>query len=444
MMAMTLFTALRSFTFTICLLCIYCEASSVTVDTGTFPLGLPEPLPLPIPITTGEDIPVVGDQDEEETIRDQLSQDMLRIMGLPRRPHHAGAQHSAAPDFMRKLYASRLDRSRRAINEELRNYTIRNWLEMEDADTVIAINSDETKPGRKQHKRLANYHFKIHSSSLPESQEIGKTELRIYKQPITGDNTTDTGDTYLIKVYQVSRGRVGGSGGRKTKELTLLDTEVVELLDSGWLVFDVTKAFSNWMVYINTKHVIQIQVVDSVTGLERFNPNDIGISENDVTTPDHLKPFLSAYLHNNRPLVMSAVAHEPSRSRRSTRSRNNNSKRYKGKPSRKYRPSLEPCSVRPLTVTFRDLKWEDWIVAPDDFKAGFCDGQCVFPMNSKMNATNHAIVQTLVHIMNPGRIPGACCVPNAFDEISILYFDDTQNVVLRLYKEMSVISCGCH
>lgn len=39
---------------------------------------------------------------------------------------------------------------------------------------------------------------------------------------------------------------------------------------------------------------------------------------------------------------------------------------------------------------------QDWIIAPEGYAANYCDGECSFPLNAHMNATNHAIVQTLV------------------------------------------------
>lgn len=39
---------------------------------------------------------------------------------------------------------------------------------------------------------------------------------------------------------------------------------------------------------------------------------------------------------------------------------------------------------------------KDWIIAPEGYAASYCDGECSFPLNAHMNATNHAIVQTLV------------------------------------------------
>lgn len=41
---------------------------------------------------------------------------------------------------------------------------------------------------------------------------------------------------------------------------------------------------------------------------------------------------------------------------------------------------------------------QDWIIAPEGYAAYYCEGECAFPLNSYMNATNHAIVQTLVSV----------------------------------------------
>lgn len=44
---------------------------------------------------------------------------------------------------------------------------------------------------------------------------------------------------------------------------------------------------------------------------------------------------------------------------------------------------------------------QDWIIAPEGYAAYYCEGECAFPLNSYMNATNHAIVQTLVSHRQP-------------------------------------------
>lgn len=54
---------------------------------------------------------------------------------------------------------------------------------------------------------------------------------------------------------------------------------------------------------------------------------------------------------------------------------------------------------------------QDWIIAPEGYAAYYCEGECAFPLNSYMNATNHAIVQTLVGGKGSAECGLGCRVP---------------------------------
>ncbi|XP_051992685.1 growth/differentiation factor 6-B-like [Xyrauchen texanus] len=101
------------------------------------------------------------------------------------------------------------------------------------------------------------------------------------------------------------------------------------------------------------------------------------------------------------------------------------------------------CSKKPLHVNFRELGWDDWVIAPLDYEAYHCEGICDFPLRSHLEPTNHAIIQTLMNSMNPSNMPPSCCVPSKLSPISILYIDAGNNVVYKQYEDMVVESCGC-
>ncbi|XP_076811100.1 bone morphogenetic protein 7-like [Clavelina lepadiformis] len=132
-------------------------------------------------------------------------------------------------------------------------------------------------------------------------------------------------------------------------------------------------------------------------------------------------------------------------SRRRTRSRVQR-KKTKNRRRKKKKGNEEPCRRRQLYVNFSDLSWDDWIIAPAGYPAYYCDGECGFPLNAHMNATNHAIVQSLVHLMSheKGKPPKPCCSPSNLEAISVLYYNDNSNVVYHKYRDMVVKSCGCH
>lgn len=87
---------------------------------------------------------------------------------------------------------------------------------------------------------------------------------------------------------------------------------------------------------------------------------------------------------------------------------------------------------------------QDWIIAPEGYTSYYCFGECNFPLSAHMNATNHAIMQQLVHTYNPYSVPKPLCAPTSYSPISVLYFDENANVILKKYKNMVVRACGCH
>lgn len=101
------------------------------------------------------------------------------------------------------------------------------------------------------------------------------------------------------------------------------------------------------------------------------------------------------------------------------------------------------CQRKEMYVDFREIGWADWIIAPSGYSAYYCDGICPFPISDHLNTTNHAIIQTLVHSLEPRKAAPPCCVPTHLTPISMLYYDNHNNVVLKQYEDMVVGSCGC-
>ncbi|NXD31849.1 GDF3 factor, partial [Spelaeornis formosus] len=101
------------------------------------------------------------------------------------------------------------------------------------------------------------------------------------------------------------------------------------------------------------------------------------------------------------------------------------------------------CKPRRLYISFSDVGWENWIIAPQGYLANYCRGECPFPLAAELNSSNHAVLQTMVHSLDPRGTPQPCCVPVRLSPISILYYDNSDNVVLRHYEDMVVDECGC-
>nr|XP_061787238.1 bone morphogenetic protein 3-like [Nerophis lumbriciformis] len=102
------------------------------------------------------------------------------------------------------------------------------------------------------------------------------------------------------------------------------------------------------------------------------------------------------------------------------------------------------CSRRFLKVDFADIGWSHWIISPKSFDAFYCAGSCHFPMPKALRPSNHATIQSIVRAVGvvPG-VPEPCCVPETMASLSVLFFDEDKNVVLKVYPNMTVDSCAC-
>ncbi|KAK2106520.1 Bone morphogenetic protein 8B [Saguinus oedipus] len=49
-----------------------------------------------------------------------------------------------------------------------------------------------------------------------------------------------------------------------------------------------------------------------------------------------------------------------------------------------------------------------------------------------------------VHLMTPDAVPKACCASTKLSATSMLYYDSSNNVILRKHRNMVVMACGCH
>lgn len=117
-------------------------------------------------------------------------------------------------------------------------------------------------------------------------------------------------------------------------------------------------------------------------------------------------------------------------------------KRNGGHSAKLKRLSRGRCRRHPLYVDFNDVGWHKWIIAPSGYDAFFCLGECRYPLADHMNASSHAVVQTMVNSVNSA-VPRACCVPTSLSPIALLYLDSQDRVVLKNYQDMVVESCGC-
>ena len=100
------------------------------------------------------------------------------------------------------------------------------------------------------------------------------------------------------------------------------------------------------------------------------------------------------------------------------------------------------CTRHELYVDFQDIGLSSSIIAPAGYSAYQCKGVCEPPLSQNQRPTNHATIQAIVHKMAKG-VERPCCVPTKLLSTSILFYDDNENVVLKMYEDMIADHCGC-
>ncbi|XP_029919872.1 growth/differentiation factor 6-B [Myripristis murdjan] len=288
--------------------------------------------------------------------------------------------------------------------------------------------------------RRQQYLFDV--STLSEKAEVLGAELRIYTK-VSGNfriSETEPVDIQLLSCH----------------DQQLLDSKTLDLQDSHgpkWEVLDV------WEIFQERQHLKQgkqfcLELRAVLDNPEReLDLHLLGLHRHG--RPQQKKAILVVFTRSKKRQTLFSERRDgmallgvqrkarergprtkTSRRRRTTASKNRHGKRH-GKKSK------SRCSKKPLHVNFRDLGWDDWIIAPLDYEAYHCEGVCDFPLRSHLEPTNHAIIQTLMNSMNPSNMPPSCCAPSKLSPISILYIDSGNNVVYKQYEDMVVESCGC-
>lgn len=245
--------------------------------------------------------------------------------------------------------------------------------------------------------------------SIPWHEELVKAEFRVYKNRFTMESS------HFINLYKILP-----SGERE-----LLDSKTLNGSSFGWLSYDILDAVKHWHKSPKDNYGVELEIMNE-------NGHYADASHFHFDKPDWMNIEQWA---NHRPLF-ALYSRDPKTHVHKKRERRNASpswKNYKGQ-----------CQRFDLVIDFvGHLKW-DWVIQPSTYSAYLCKGKCVYPLADHMNATNHAMVQTLVHSLKKYRdkIPPACCVPTELESVMLL-LQKGNSIELKDYPNMSVTSCGC-
>ncbi|KAK4808892.1 hypothetical protein QYF61_008007 [Mycteria americana] len=382
--------------------------------------------------------------------RRDVQREILAVLGLPGRPRPrppaaARAPAAAAPLFMLDLYHA-VAGEEEAEEEEEEAAVSRPVLTglstqspppgsvVSRADTVVSlvnvVEQDRDifspKPYWKE--------FRFDLTQVPTGESVTAAEFRIYK---ARGVTRHANNTLHISIYEIA-----AEHSNRESDLFLLDVQDLRAGTEGWLVFDVTAASNHWLV--DQKYNLGLRLYVETDDGHSVDPGSAGLLGR--RGPRSKQPFMVTFFRASPSPTRVTRAAKPPRRRQP--------KKTNDLPHPNKLPGIfddvhaadgrQVCRRHELYVSFQDLGWLDWVIAPQGYSAYYCEGECAFPLDSCMNATNHAILQSLVHLMKPEAVPKACCAPTKLSATSVLYYDSNNNVILKKHRNMVVKSCGCH
>lgn len=331
------------------------------------------------------------------------------------------------------------------------------------ANTITSF-VDRGQDERGPQLRRQRYHFNV--SSLDRDGLLG-AELRILRKRLSDPRRASMGS-------QAAEGGGGGASSPCLKLYTcasgkqpavLLQTKASDDLLGGGAFSSKWEVFDGWKVFKGFKtqqHQHSQQLCFELEALEHRGGRPLDLRSLGFARPGRTnkeKAFFLAFGkskkrdlfyneikarsgHDNKTVYEYLVTQR--RMRRAPASRGAKKPVQTLPQSQLVKPQPRPrCHRRRLHVNFKEMGWDDWIIAPLEYEAFHCDGVCDFPIRSHLEPTNHAIIQTLMNSMDPESTPPTCCVPTRLSPISILYIDSANNVVYKQYEDMVVETCGC-
>lgn len=251
-----------------------------------------------------------------------------------------------------------------------------------------------------------------------EQLSLARLELRFLWRPLLSVDILSADRGVSLSLFRVLRTTLKGADRQSSRRL-LLSQSVQLQPEATEVTIDLTSVAESWRKPGRNYGLILEMIPLSAH-------------------PDDLLPFHPASAHHPLPLPLVhsslvVVSLNPDQCR---------SRQRRSAVHLPVSPS-NVCKARRLYIDFKDVGWQDWIIAPQGYMANYCHGECPFPLSESLNGTNHAILQTLVHSLDPQGTPQPCCVPVRLSPISMLYYDNNDNVVLRHYQDMVVDECGC-
>nr|AVK72367.1 anti-dorsalizing morphogenetic protein ADMP [Nemertoderma westbladi] len=403
---------------------------------------------------TAKPMPHITQNDEKS-----IQRNLLTVFGMDRKPM-VDANAGRVPQYLLDMYDKVVQGNLTTFNTKTKANTIRTYFEK-----------------GKSEKKLT---FKMKQPQLTES--VLGAEIRFFCDKFTMDQLAGAHNPSLLRrpLYLYVHLRK-----QKTSHKSYRFVDVVHVSNgfSGWLRFNVGNVINDLLKSNANKYMkLQFSILfKKIHRREERIPGKLSLVL-DKSGGETL-PSLLVYIHDTN--TKSLLDNEPSRetqkegsplgyldkgvgnslslsgslplkAKQRVRRAQSNDNKFRRKPSNQNQRKARLCTLHEFYVDFHEIGWADWIIAPNGYQANICQGECPFPLGGQYNATNHATVQAILSTrefrikLKHGRyssttnIGRPCCVPDILHSLHVLYYDDYNNVVLKVFDDMQASQCGCY
>ncbi|KAJ9574945.1 hypothetical protein L9F63_007911, partial [Diploptera punctata] len=264
--------------------------------------------------------------------------------------------------------------------------------------------------------------LRVKAATLWVRVDFRSSLTRAFRHTVPDRNLT----LWVFTVTQQLHMNATHLSGKEFDEYTEMAASLpVSLSSLGWQKFDLTATVRTWYSSgAATRERLRLLVDCSGCGdlveavLFRSSPNSNSSGRGDSKDPQ--RPFL-------------VVHTDPTATRRVRRRALDCSGAIQGQ-----------CCKERFFVSFKQLGWEDWIIAPSGYYANYCQGKC-----GGIHRTPDTFLNYYTHVIEEyrklDRLSGMqpCCAPVKFSSMSLIYFGPDSNIIKRDLPKMVVDECGC-
>ncbi|XP_031780733.1 inhibin beta chain isoform X1 [Nasonia vitripennis] len=236
-------------------------------------------------------------------------------------------------------------------------------------------------------------------------------------------------------VFRVRCGNVTHLRGKELgQHLDLVTSLVVNISQLGWQKFDVTRVVGSWYQTFNNKDKLTL-LVDCTGCGSHVHVSTFGGHSPHVVEPSlnskRAKIFFLGTQDPDRPFLV--VRTDPTAVKRVRRRAIECTGAVKGQ-----------CCKQRFYVSFSQLGWDDWIIAPQGYYANYCRGDCAAGHRTPDTFPNY-YTHVIEEYRKMDRLAGMqpCCAPLKFSSMSLIYYGPDSNIIKRDLPKMVVDECGC-